>query len=187
MNFIGNWFQCFPVYPSLNLSSGSVSVSGSGSGSGFRIPDSSFSIRPPPCTTLLQYQCSGNTHFVSNCIIINYRKVVHAPRTWRTELTAIVNTVLLGRSCSLGLTMALRMIIGALKRAYPRVPVMTTEELQHLMKKTASQSGYRKLVLLVSKRCSLFVYCVYRQTSVRSFQRVQENLSLVIGLRCPCG
>ncbi|KAM7436519.1 hypothetical protein ABFA07_013680 [Porites harrisoni] len=44
--------------------------------------------------------------------------------------------------------MALRMIIGALKRAYPRVPVMTTDELQHLMKKTASQSGYRKLVLL---------------------------------------
>ena len=41
---IGNWFQCFPVYPGLNLSSGSssgsvsVSVSGSGSGSGFRIP-----------------------------------------------------------------------------------------------------------------------------------------------------
>ena len=83
--------------------------------------------------------------------------------------------------------MALRMVIGALKRAYPRVPVMTTDELQHLMKKTASQSGYRKLVLLVSNRCSLFVYCVYRQTSVRSFQRVQENLSLVIGLRCPCG
>ena len=49
--------------------------------------------------------------------------------------------------------MALRMIIGALKRAYPRVPVMTTDELQHLMKKTASQSGYRKLVLLVRKRC----------------------------------
>ncbi|XP_073258506.1 uncharacterized protein [Porites lutea] len=44
--------------------------------------------------------------------------------------------------------MALRIIIGALKRAYPRVPVMTTDELQHLMKKTASQSGYRKLVLL---------------------------------------
>ena len=34
LNFIGNWFQCFPVYPGLNLSSGSVS----GSGSGFRIP-----------------------------------------------------------------------------------------------------------------------------------------------------
>ena len=33
---IGNWFQCFPVYPGLNLSSGSGSVSGSGSG--FRIP-----------------------------------------------------------------------------------------------------------------------------------------------------
>ena len=118
----------------------------------------------------------------------NYRREVHAPRTWRTGLTVvIVNTVLLRRSCSLGLTMALRMVIGALKRAYPRVPVMTTDELQHLMKKTASQSGYRKLVLLVSKRCSLFVYCVYRQTSVGSFQRVQENLSLVIGLRCPCG
>ena len=45
---IGNWFQCFPVYPVLNLSSGSSSrsVSGSGSGSGFRIPDSGFSIRP---------------------------------------------------------------------------------------------------------------------------------------------
>ena len=27
---IGNWFQCFPVYPGLNLSSGSGSVSGSG-------------------------------------------------------------------------------------------------------------------------------------------------------------
>ena len=35
---IGNWFQCFPVYPVLNLSSGS--------GSGFWIPDSGFSIRP---------------------------------------------------------------------------------------------------------------------------------------------
>ena len=37
---IGNWFQCFPVYPGLDLSSGSVSVSVSvsGSGSGFRIP-----------------------------------------------------------------------------------------------------------------------------------------------------
>ena len=35
---IGNWFQCFLVYPGLNLSSGS--------GSGFRIPDSSFSICP---------------------------------------------------------------------------------------------------------------------------------------------
>ena len=33
---IGNWFQCFPVYPGLNLSSGSGS--GSVSGSGFRIP-----------------------------------------------------------------------------------------------------------------------------------------------------
>ena len=33
---IGNWFQCFPVYPGLNLSSGSGSVSGSGSG--LRIP-----------------------------------------------------------------------------------------------------------------------------------------------------
>ena len=43
---IGNWFQCFPVYPCLNLSSGSGSVSVSGSGSGFRIPDSCFSIRP---------------------------------------------------------------------------------------------------------------------------------------------
>ena len=41
---IGNWFQCFPVYPVLNLSSGSSSVSGSGSGSGFRIPDSGFRI-----------------------------------------------------------------------------------------------------------------------------------------------
>ena len=30
---IGNWFQCFPVYPALNLRSSSVS----GSGSGFRI------------------------------------------------------------------------------------------------------------------------------------------------------
>ena len=89
--------------------------------------------------------------------------------------------------------MALRMIIGALKRAYPRVPVMTTDELQHLMKKTASQSGYRKLVLLVSKRCStslvfsaVCMLCI-PQTSVRSFQRVHEILSLVIGLRCPCG
>ena len=153
-------------------------------------PDS----RPPPCTTLLQYECSGNTHFVSNCITINYRRVVHAPRTWRTELTVVtVNTVLLPRSCSLGLTMALRMIIGALKRAYPRVPVMTTDELQHLMKKTASQSGYRKLVLLVSKRCStslvfsaVCILCI-PHTAVRSFQRVQETLSLVIGLRCPCG
>ena len=33
---IGNWFQCFQVYPGLNLSSGSGS--GSGSRSGFRIP-----------------------------------------------------------------------------------------------------------------------------------------------------
>ena len=45
---IGNWFQCFPVYPGLNLSSGSGSGSGSGSvsgsGSGFRIPDSGFRI-----------------------------------------------------------------------------------------------------------------------------------------------
>ena len=39
---IGNWFQCFPVYPGVNVSSGF----GSGSGSGFRIPDSCFSIRP---------------------------------------------------------------------------------------------------------------------------------------------
>ena len=42
---IGNWFQCFPVYPGLNLTSGSGSDCGSGSGSGFRIPDSSSSIR----------------------------------------------------------------------------------------------------------------------------------------------
>ena len=35
---IGNWFQCFPVYPGLNLSSISVS----GFRSGFRIPDSGF-------------------------------------------------------------------------------------------------------------------------------------------------
>ena len=35
---IGNWFQCFPVYPDLNLSSGSGSGSVSGSGSRFRIP-----------------------------------------------------------------------------------------------------------------------------------------------------
>ena len=33
---IGSWFQCFPVYPGLNLSSESVSVSVSGSE--FRIP-----------------------------------------------------------------------------------------------------------------------------------------------------
>ena len=106
---------------------------------------------------------------------------------------SLLTAVLLRRSCSLGLTMALRMIIGALKRAYPRVPVMTTDELQHLMKKTASQSGYRKLVLLVSKRCStslvfsaVCMLCI-PQTSVRSFQRVHEILSLVIGLRCPCG
>ena len=38
LNFIGNWFQCFPVYPGLNLSSGSGSGSVSGSGSGFRLP-----------------------------------------------------------------------------------------------------------------------------------------------------
>ena len=43
---IGNWFQCFPVYPGLNFSSGSSSVFVSGSSSGFRIPDSDFSIRP---------------------------------------------------------------------------------------------------------------------------------------------
>ena len=43
---IGNWFQCFPVYPGLNFSSGSSSVFVSGSSSGFRIPDSNFSIRP---------------------------------------------------------------------------------------------------------------------------------------------
>ena len=43
---IGNWFQCFPVYPGLNFSSGSSSVFVSGSSSGFRIPDSYFSIRP---------------------------------------------------------------------------------------------------------------------------------------------
>ena len=30
----GNWFQCFPVYPDVNLSSGSDSDSGSGSGCG---------------------------------------------------------------------------------------------------------------------------------------------------------
>ena len=35
---IGNWFQCFLVYPGLNLSSGPGSGSVSGSGSGFRIP-----------------------------------------------------------------------------------------------------------------------------------------------------
>ena len=35
---IGNWFQCFPVYPGLNLSSAPGSSSISGSGSGFRIP-----------------------------------------------------------------------------------------------------------------------------------------------------
>ena len=34
---IGNWFQCFPVYPGLNFSSGSGSRSVSGSGSGFRL------------------------------------------------------------------------------------------------------------------------------------------------------
>ena len=43
---IRNWFQCFPVYPGLNFSSGSSSVFVSGSSSGFRIPDSDFSIRP---------------------------------------------------------------------------------------------------------------------------------------------
>ena len=34
---IGNWFQCFLVYPGLNLSSGPGSGSVSGSGSGFRV------------------------------------------------------------------------------------------------------------------------------------------------------
>ena len=34
---IRNWFQCFPVYPGLNFSSGSSSVFVSGSGSGFSI------------------------------------------------------------------------------------------------------------------------------------------------------
>ena len=43
--------------------------------------------------------------------------------------------------------MALRLIIGALKRGYPKVPVITTDELQKLMKTTQEQ---RKLVLLVS-------------------------------------
>ena len=44
---IGDWFQCFPVYPGLKLSSGS--------GSGFRIPDSGFRIlafHTLPCDTL---------------------------------------------------------------------------------------------------------------------------------------
>ena len=47
---IGNWFQCFPVYPGLNLSSVSVSVSVSvsGSGSGFRILDSGFRLFHTP-------------------------------------------------------------------------------------------------------------------------------------------
>ena len=45
---IGNCFQCFPVYPGLNLSSVSVSVSVSGSGSGFRIPDSGFRLFHTP-------------------------------------------------------------------------------------------------------------------------------------------
>ena len=44
---IGNWFQCFPVYPGLNLSSGSGSgsVSVSGSGSGFQIPAFPYALR----------------------------------------------------------------------------------------------------------------------------------------------
>ena len=39
---IGNWFQCFPVYPGLNLSSVSVS------GSGFRIPAFPYALNLVP-------------------------------------------------------------------------------------------------------------------------------------------
>ena len=80
--------------------------------------------------------------------------------------------------------MALRMVIGALKRAYPRVPVMTTDELQHLMKKTASQSGYRKLVLLV--RDVLCLYIVYtgrpRCAVSKEFRRIYPLLSACVAL-----
>ena len=57
---IGNWFQCFPVYPGLNLSSGSCSGSVSGSGSGFRIfallyaPDFSFTCK---CKVIFPFLC----------------------------------------------------------------------------------------------------------------------------------
>lgn len=42
--------------------------------------------------------------------------------------------------------MALRLIIAALKSKYPKVPVITTDELQKLMK--TSETRQRKLVLL---------------------------------------
>ena len=76
---IGNWFQCFPVYPDLNLSSGSgsgsgsgsVSVSVSGSGSGFRIPDPGFLLlHTPLCNTP---QDTG----YSNFILISFQRKGH--------------------------------------------------------------------------------------------------------------
>ena len=68
LNFIGNWFQCFPVYPSLNLSSGSVSVSISGSWSRFRIPDSGFCIRPqwPPAPNFCSWATRESQIFHTN-------------------------------------------------------------------------------------------------------------------------
>ena len=48
--------------------------------------------------------------------------------------------------------MALRLIVGVLKRKFPNVPVITTDELQNLMKTSQAR---RKLVLLVSE-LSLF-------------------------------
>ena len=51
---IGNWFQCFPVYPDLNLSSGSGSGSGSVSGSGSRCRIPAFPYAP--CAHLSAHQ-----------------------------------------------------------------------------------------------------------------------------------
>lgn len=49
---------------------------------------------------------------------------------------------------SLKIMAALRLVIGAIKRQFPKVPVMTTDELQQLMRTTTQ--AQRKLVLLVS-------------------------------------
>lgn len=43
---------------------------------------------------------------------------------------------------------ALRLVIGVVRRQFPKVPVMTTDELQHLIRNRAQ--AQRKLVLLVS-------------------------------------
>lgn len=74
--------------------------------------------------------------------------------------------------------MALRLVINAVKTRFPKVPVMTTDELQNLMRASQAQ---RKLILLVSKHSRVAVMILRRLLKFRNmfYQEMAKILQLL--------